>query len=92
FHFVTGGIHEALRLARQAAGDKDVKIGGGVSTLRQYLDAGLVDSLHLAMAPVILGSGEALFTGLDLHALGFSVTHHQATEQATHLVLEKAKT
>ena len=92
FHFVTGGIHEALRLAKQAAGDKDVKIGGGVSTLRQYLEAGLVDSLHVALAPVILGRGEALFTGLDLHAFGFSVTLHKATEQATHLVLEKAKT
>ena len=91
FHFVTGGIHEALRLAKQAAGDKDVKIGGGVSTLRQYLEAGLVDSPHFALAPVVLGRGEALFTGLDLHALGFSVTHHKATEQATHLVLEKAK-
>jgi dihydrofolate reductase len=92
FHFVTGGIHEALRLAKQAAGDKDVKIGGGVSTLRQYLEAGLVDSLHLALAPVALGRGEALFNGLDLHALGFSVTEHKATEQATHLVLEKART
>ncbi|MBV9745606.1 MAG: dihydrofolate reductase family protein [Acidobacteriia bacterium] len=92
FHFVTGGIDQALRLAKQAAGDKDVKIGGGVSTLRQYLEAGLVDSLHLALAPVVLGRGEALFTGLDLRARGFSVTHHKATEQAMHLVLEKAKT
>ena len=74
FHFVTGGIEEALRLAKQAAGDKDVKIGGGVSTVRQYLQAGLIDSLHFAFAPVALGQGEALFTGLDLPALGFSVT------------------
>jgi dihydrofolate reductase len=82
----------ALRLAKQAAGDKDIKIGGGVSTLRQYLEAGWVDSLHFALAPVVLGRGEALFTGLDLHGLGFSMTHRKATEQATHLVLEKAKT
>lgn len=92
FHFVTGGIHEALRLARQAAGDQDVKIGGGVSTLRQYLAAGLVDSLHLVFAPVVLGRGEAFFAGLDLHALGFSVTRHQPSERATHVVLEKAQT
>lgn len=89
FHFVTGGIEEALRLARQAAGDKDVKIGGGVSTVRQYLQAGLVDTLHFALAPSVLGQGEALFSGLDLRALGFSVTEHKATGHATHFVLEK---
>ena len=89
FYFVTGGIEEALRLAKQAAGDKDVKIGGGVSTVRQYLQAGLIDSLHFALAPVVLGQGEALFTGLDLPALGFSVTKKKATEHATHFVLEK---
>jgi dihydrofolate reductase len=89
FHFVTSGIEEALRLAKQAAGDKDVRIGGGVSTVRQYLQAGLIDSLHFALAPVVLGQGEALFTGLDLPALGFSVTEHKATENATHFVLEK---
>ena len=63
FYFVSGGIEEALRLAKQAAGDKDVKIGGGVSTVRQYLQAGLIDSLHFALAPVALGQGEALLTG-----------------------------
>jgi dihydrofolate reductase len=89
FHFVTGGIQEALRLAKQAAGDKDVKIGGGVSTVRQYLQARLIDSLHLALGPVVLGQGEALFTGLDLPALGFSVTERKATEHATHFVLER---
>jgi dihydrofolate reductase len=89
FHFVTGGIQDALRLAKQAAGEKDVKIGGGVSTVRQYLQAGLIDSLHLALAPVVLGQGEALFRGLDLHALGFSVAEHKATKRATHFVLEK---
>jgi hypothetical protein len=85
----THGIEEALKLAKQAAGDKDIKIGGGVSTVRQYLQAGLIDSLHLALAPVVLGQGEALFTGLDLRTLGFSVTEHKATERATHVVLEK---
>ena len=89
FHFVTGGIEEALSRAKQEAGDKDVKIGGGVSTVRQYLQAGLIDSLHLALAPVALGQGEALLSGIDLPALGFSVTEHQATEHATHLVLSK---
>src|SRR3954469_1768557 len=89
FYFVTGGIEDALRLAKQAAGDKDVKIGGGVSTVRQYLQAGLIDSLHFALAPVALGQGEALLTGIDLPALGFSVTEHKATEYATHFVLEK---
>lgn len=89
FHFVTGGIEEALKRAREAAGDKDVKIGGGVSTVRQYLTAGLIDSVHLAMSPVLLGQGESLFAGLDLHALGFSVTDRQCSQHATHLVLEK---
>ncbi|MBV9873342.1 MAG: dihydrofolate reductase [Verrucomicrobia bacterium] len=89
FYFVTGGIEEALKLAKTAAGDKDVKIGGGVSTVRQYLRGGMIDALHLAVAPVVLGQGEALFRDLDLPALGFSVTGHQATEHATHIVLEK---
>lgn len=89
FYFVTAGIDEALRLAKKAAGDKDVKIGGGVATVRQYLEAGLVDTVHLALAPVVLGSGEPLFAGLNLPALGFSVTEHTATERATHFVLEK---
>ena len=91
FYFVTGGIEEALKLAKQAAGDKDVKIGGGVSTVRQYLQAGLIDSLHFALAPVVLGHGEALFAGLNLPALGFSVTERKATEHATHVVLEKLR-
>lgn len=89
FYFVTGGIEEALVLARKAAGSKDVKIGGGVSTVRQYLEAGLVDSLHLALTPVLLGQGEPLFHGLDLHTLGFSVTGRKESEYATHLTLEK---
>lgn len=89
FYFVTAGIEEALQRAKQAAGEKDVKIGGGVSTVRQYLQAGLIDSLHLAVAPVFLGRGEALFTGIDLPALGFSVTERTSTQHATHVVLEK---
>ena len=89
FYFVTGGIEEALHRAKQAAGEKDVKIGGGVSTVRQFLQAGLVDSMHLAHSPVVLGQGEALFAGLDLSALGFSVTAHEATEDATHVLLTK---
>jgi len=89
FYFVTSGIEEALRLAVQAAGDKDVKIGGGVSTIRQYLQAGLVDSLHFAVSPVFLGRGEALLAGIDLPGLGFSVTDRTTTENATHIKLEK---
>ncbi|QOY88113.1 dihydrofolate reductase family protein [Paludibaculum fermentans] len=89
FYFISGGIEEALKLAKQAAGDKDVKIGGGVSTVRQYLEAGLIDSLHLAVAPVVLGQGEPLFTGIDLPALGLTVSEHQATERATHVVLTR---
>src|ERR1700730_16928523 len=80
FYFVTGGIEEALKLAKQAGGDKDVKIGGGVSTVRQYLRAGLIDSLQFALSPVVLGRGEPLFADLDLPALGFSVTEHTATD------------
>lgn len=89
FHFVTGGIEEALRLAKQAAGDRDIKIGGGVSTVRQYLQAGLVDTIHLAQSPVLLGRGEALFAGIDVLALGFSVSSHATTSRATHILLEK---
>jgi dihydrofolate reductase len=91
FHFVTGRIEKALELARTAAGDKDVKIGGGISTIRQFLKAGLIDSLHLASVPVLLGKGEPLFDGLDLHALGFSVTERRVSEYTTHLVLERVE-
>ncbi|MBX5172367.1 dihydrofolate reductase [Rhizobium sp. NZLR1b] len=89
FHFVTGGIEDALEKAKAAAGGKDVKIGGGVSTVRQYLQAGLIDELHFALSPVVLGKGEAMFTGIDLPALGFRVAEHVATEHATHIVLAK---
>ncbi len=90
FHFVTGGIEEALRRAKEAAGARDVRIGGGASTIRQYLRAGLVDELHLVQSPVLLGSGEPLFEGLNLRALGYDLTEHAITEKATHLLLKKA--
>ncbi|MBS0550077.1 MAG: dihydrofolate reductase [Proteobacteria bacterium] len=89
FHFVTDGIESALKQARAAAGTKDVKIGGGVSTVRQYIQAGHVDEIHLAMSPVALGQGEALFTGLDLHAMGYRTVEHKAGERATHVVLAR---
>ena len=89
FHFVSGGIEEALQKARAAAGAKDVKIGGGVETVRQYIQAGHVDEIHLAMAPVAIGRGEALFNGLDLRALGYRTVEHVPTERATHIVLAK---
>jgi dihydrofolate reductase len=89
FHFVTGGIHEALRLARDAAGDADIRIGGGAETIRQYLAAGLVDELHLAYAPVFLGQGESLLNGIDLRALGYRVDRHAAQPEVTHVVLTR---
>jgi dihydrofolate reductase len=89
FHFVTDGIDSALEQARAAAGDLDVKIGGGVSTVRQYLRAGHIDELHLAMSPVVLGKGEALFAGLDLRAMGYTVREHVAGEVATHIMLAR---
>jgi dihydrofolate reductase len=89
FHFVTGGIQEALQRAREAAQGQDVRIGGGVATVRQYLQAGLVDEIHLAMAPTLLGSGEALLQGIDLTALGFRCTEQVSTPKALHVVLSK---
>jgi dihydrofolate reductase len=87
FHFVTDGIHAALKRARDAAGSLDIKIGGGVSTVRQYLKAGLIDELHFAFSPVMLGRGEAMFEGLDLPALGYRLIETAPTELATHVVL-----
>ncbi|HUQ51033.1 MAG TPA: dihydrofolate reductase family protein [Gammaproteobacteria bacterium] len=89
FHFVTGGVEDALNRARKAADGKDVRVGGGVATIQQYLRAQLLDELHLAFSPVLLGSGEALFAGIDLPALGYKVTEHVATPSATHVVLAK---
>jgi len=90
FHFVTGGIDEALARARDAAGAKDVKIGRGVATVRQFIQAGHVDEIHLAIAPVALGRGEALFTGLDLHALRYRTVEYVATDRAAHIVLSRS--
>ena len=87
FHFVTGGIHEALERAREAAAGLDVRLGGGVDTVRQYLLAGLVDEMHLAIAPKLLGSGENLFAGIDLPSLGYECVEHVPTRRATHVVL-----
>jgi dihydrofolate reductase len=89
FHFVTGGIHAALARAREAAAGQDVRIGGGVSTVRQYLQAGLVDEMHLVLSPTLLGRGEALLADLDLIRLGFACTRHASTEHAQHVVLTK---
>lgn len=89
FHFVTGGIHEALARARAAAAGQDVRIGGGPDTIRQFLRAGLIDEMHLAFAPVLLGRGEALFQGLDLLAMGFNCVQAVASDKATHMVLRR---
>jgi dihydrofolate reductase len=89
FHFVTGGIHEALARAREAAGGRDVRVGGGAATVRQYLQAGLVDEMHLAISPVLLGRGEALLAGIDLTRLGFRCTRHVGTAHAMHVVLAR---
>ncbi len=90
FHFVTGGIHEALQRAREAAAGKDVRVGGGVATVRQYLQAGLVDQMHLVQSPVLLGRGEALLAGIDLGALGFRCSEHQASGFAQHVLLSRS--
>jgi dihydrofolate reductase len=89
FHFVTGGIHEALQRASKAAGTGDIRLGGGVSTIRQYLQARLIDEMHLAIAPVLLGAGEHLFAGIDLPALDYAVTEHVPGAGVTHVVLTK---
>jgi dihydrofolate reductase len=89
FHFVTDGIESALKQARAAAGDRDIRLGGGVATIRQYLRAGLIDELHLALRPVLLGSGENLFNNIDLSKLGYECTKSVAGERATHLFLHK---
>jgi dihydrofolate reductase len=90
FHFVTDGIHAALERATAAANGKDVRVGGGVATIQQYLRAGLVDEMHLAIAPVILGSGELLLAGLNLRAMGYSCREFVPGTNATHVVLARA--
>lgn len=89
FHFVTDGIDAALRRAMEAANGRDVRIGGGAATIRQYLQAGLIDEMHLAFAPVLLGSGEPLLAGIDVPRLGFARREHVQTPLATHIVLER---
>jgi dihydrofolate reductase len=89
FHFVTDGIHAALERAKAAANGRDVRLGGGVSTIRQFLQARLIDSLHLAVRPILLGEGEALWHGLDMRALGYEVTGQVQGERAMHLFIRK---
>jgi dihydrofolate reductase len=89
FHFVTDGIHAALDRARDAAGSRDVRIGGGVATIRQYLSAKLLDGLHLPVTPIFLGSGEHLFSGLDLPALGYRCTETVASPRAVHYTITR---
>ena len=89
FHFVTEGIQSALAKAKQAAGDRDIRIGGGVATIRAYLQGGLIDELHLAYSPVFLGSGESLLAGINLPGLGYRLVEKTLTAEACHLVLQK---
>ena len=89
FHFVTDGIHKALQRAQEAANGLDVRLGGGVATIQQYLRAGLLDELHIAVSPVLLGSGERLFEGVDMLALGYDLVQHQSSGNATHVVFKK---
>jgi dihydrofolate reductase len=89
FHFITDGIEAALDSAREAAKGKDIRIGGGTATIRQYLEKGLIDEMHLAFSPVVLGSGEHFFIGMDLPALGFKQTETVVSEKAVHVVLKK---
>lgn len=89
FHFITGGIGEALDRAREAADGKDVRIGGGANTIQQYLRRGLIDEMHIAISPVLLGGGERLFEGVDMRAQGYQCVEFRATENATHVVLQR---
>jgi dihydrofolate reductase len=91
FHFVTDGIHAALQRAADAANGQDIRLGGGVATIRQYLRAGLVDEIHLAMSPTLLGSGEHLLAGIDAARLGYQCSEHVPTPNVTHVVLTKRK-
>ena len=90
FHFVTDGIRPALERASEAASGKDVRLGGGVATIRQYLQAGLINELHLAISPTLMGSGEHLFAGIDAKRLGYACTDYVTTARATHVVLKRA--
>ncbi|MBZ9852369.1 dihydrofolate reductase family protein [Mesorhizobium sp. CA13] len=90
FYFVTDGIHSALEQARAAANGSDVRVGGGVATVRQYLQEKLIDEMHLAISPVLLGSGEHLFAGINLPKLGYQCSEQVATPLATHVVIKRA--
>jgi dihydrofolate reductase len=89
FHFVTDGIQAAIERAKVAAGGRDVRVGGGVATIRQYLNARLIDDLHIAVPPVLLGSGEHLFAGIDMRSLGYQCRRSIAGERATHVFLRR---
>jgi dihydrofolate reductase len=89
FHFVTDGIHTALRRAAETASGQDIRLGGGTATIQQYMSAGLVDEMHLAISPILLGSGERLFAGIDAPKLGYQCIEHVATPNATHVVIAK---
>jgi dihydrofolate reductase len=92
FRFVTDGIHSALEQAREAAAGRDVRVGGGVATIRQYLQARLIDELHLAISPVLLGTGENLFEGIDMRALGYQCAEHlPGSRAAAHVILRKTR-
>ena len=91
FEFVTEGIHAALEKATAAAQGRDIRIGGGVATIREYLRAGLIDEMHLAISPTLLGSGEHLLDRIDLLRLGFDCTEHVATPKATHVILTRRR-
>jgi dihydrofolate reductase len=90
FHFVTEGINDALERAKDAANGLDVRLGGGVATIRQYLRAGLIDEVHLAIVPILLGSGESLLAGIDMPSLGYRCVEHVPSERVTHVVLKKS--
>jgi dihydrofolate reductase len=89
FHFVTDGIHAAVQRALASANGKDIRIGGGVATIQQFLRAGLIDDVHLAISPTLLGSGEQLFANIDMLKLGYRCTEHVSTPKATHVVFSK---
>lgn len=90
FHFITDGIHSALEAAFASAGDKDVRLGGGVSTIKQYLEAKLINEMHIVISPVLLGSGENLFSSIDLVSLGYKCSDYVTTENATHIIMQRA--